>query len=229
MKKYYLNFILLFLVSIFICTICSCVPNRYTTIERQTEYHERVSDIEQYVLAEMGYYIAFDEPVFENNNAYLYIFFVTDYTMDEEECNRYPLIKAADDTRLLLNQYLSSNPDCFLLDYTLRVNINIAPDHSRESSSINRTVASFSNALYDQTDRADILCSVSYTEFLNSGNVALIDGTGIRQIDLSWRINDSGEVLSIIDQLPEVETVLVKEDLVDELSGERDNISFIGR
>ena len=40
--------------------LVGCV--RYVKIKKQTEYHEGVSEVEEYVLSELGDYIVFREP-----------------------------------------------------------------------------------------------------------------------------------------------------------------------
>ena len=89
---------------------------RIEKVEKQTEYHESVSELEEYVLNEMGDYISFKEPSIDEDNITISwgIYFVSDYYNDESQKQTYSPLDVMEDTRHLINDFLLDNPNYFI-------------------------------------------------------------------------------------------------------------------
>ena len=148
----------------------------------------------------------------------------------ESQLEEHPIVETMERTRVLLNEYLTTNPECFLNDYHLRIPFSIAPDKSPESDVYYALAGETRNYTHQcPDDLCDILCSVDYNGELDSENVAFISGDSVSEVNLNYfNIQDADEVLTIIDQMPNVEYVYVDEEFISELEAERADVTFIG-
>ncbi|SEW32189.1 hypothetical protein SAMN05216413_2117 [Ruminococcaceae bacterium KH2T8] len=215
----------------FVYTLVGCV--RYVKIKKQTEYHEGVSEVEEYVLSELGDYIVFREPKINEDYHRIdwFVVFTTSYMCNESQLEEHPIIETMERTRVLLNEYLADNPECIFCDYDFRVAFQIAPDKSPRSTIYYSTVGEIMNYSFITSDECgSILSSVDYYGELDSESVSFISGDSIYEIKLNFgNVQDADEVLTIIDQMPNLQYVFVDESFVSELESERPDITFIGK
>lgn len=230
MKRHRLTILVTYLVIFaLLFSFAGCV--RHVKIKKQTEYYEGVSEVEQFVLAELGDYIVFEEPILHEdwNRIEWFAVFTTSYMFNESQLEEHPIIETMERTRVLLNEYLAANPECFLDDYDLRVAFQIAPDRSPQSTVHYVTVGEFRNYSHQTYDEfGSVLNAVDYYGELDSENVSFISGDSISEVNLNYsNIQDADEVLTIIDQMPDIQFVYVNEELVPELEAERPDVTFI--
>lgn len=216
---------------IFCIAFASCA--KFVKIKKQTEYHDKVSGVEQYILAELGDYIVFGEPIIDEDSRQIdwFIVFTTSYMTDETTLKEHPIVETMDNTRVLLNRYLTDNPECYLNDYFLRISFQIAPDKSPRSQIHYYTVGEIMNYT-DQTpdEFSNIMCSIDYYDELDVESVSYISGDNVYEIDLNHGIIKSvEEVLCILDDMPNIQYVYVDESFVSELESERPDVIFFGK
>ena len=209
--------------------LSGCVS--HTKVFRQTEYHDRVSGMERYVIAEMGDYVAFSEPRFNDSQKTLVlsISLVTDYTSDDELAGEYTPLEVMEDTRMLINDYLVSDESRDWKDYSLDFWVYIAPDGSALSDVDSKLIGKWSNRIGEASVVQDELCSVDYDSLLTRESIADIQGVEIRQLYLDkYRSDDIEDVLFMIDHLPDLEYVVVSESIVSDIEQERPDLGVIG-
>ena len=230
MKRHRLTILVTYLVIFaLLFSFAGCV--RHVKIKKQTEYHEGVSEVEQFVLAELGDYIVFREPIINEEDAVIdwFVVFTTSYMSSESQLEEHPIIETMDRTRVLLNEYLGANPEYFINNYFLNVSFQVAPDKSPQSDVYFAKVGRVMNYSYQTPyEFGSVLNSVDYYGELDSENVSFISGDSISEVNLNYsNIQDADEVLTIIDQMPNIQYVYVDEELVPELESERPDVTFI--
>lgn len=197
-------------------------------VKKQTEYHEGFEEIEQYVLETMGEYIRFEEPCIDDGKERIdwSLLFVSEYLKNDSAMSQYPPLDIMEDTRALMNQYLVSNPDSFVNNYHVFIQIGMSID-GMEPYEI---VGCWENRLYGHDNEYEAsLCAVRYYELLNRTTIDGFSGLDIRQISLSrYQESELEDVLYIIDQLPNLEIVIVEEGIAETIQDQRPDIEVIG-
>lgn len=209
-------------IAILFCTFFFEGCTREKITYRQTEYHEGFEELEQSVLETMGDYICFDEPLVDESTGKttIWILFLTDYINDENLIIDYSPIDVMEETRLLMSGFLEDNPSYF---NNKKVSVSFVYqeyiDHGEGYGIIK-------NYLINSDIVEDSFCFVDYSTRLIVDDIAGLGFFGVKETVLN-DIKDSAEVLSIIQQMPDVEKVYVDDDLIDELSSARPDIEFI--
>lgn len=181
-------------------------------VQKQTGYHEPIKELEEYVLPSMGEYIAFRKPKVDDDSQTVYIrtVFLTDYIDDDQLKEQYSPLLVMEDTRCLINEYMSG--DDFFQGYKIVVSF------AERTGDYYEGYGEVRNYSYSQGNIKDSLCVVDYNRLLDSKTVDSINCSGIKQINLSdFSEDEVEEILSIIAQLPDLEVVLLDEQLEDEL------------
>ncbi len=216
-----------------ILIILLCIPFTGCTykILPQTQYHDRIAGLEQYVLESMGDYIKFDEPQFYEDQIsrhfYIQACFLTDYLENQEEKSQDQVVN---ETRMLINEYMIDNPDFFLNnDYSLDIRFVILNNIMFSSANpIKLKVASVSNrtGIFEGTD--EVLYDYLYTLDLAEDDLEYIKTmSDIKMIVLMNE--DIPQILDVVDHCPNIERVIVStSEMAEELNGLRSNVTFIG-
>ena len=226
MRKAIFKIIVVLIVLLRSIMLYGCM--RIEKVEKQTEYHESVSELEEYVLNEMGDYISFKEPSIDEDNITISwgIYFVSDYYNDESQKQTYSPLDVMEDTRHLINDFLLDNPNYFINNY--RVVFSIAAIPEGNPYDCVEQYGKWENKLYDNNPHIEeYVCNVIYDKLIDRETVDTIDCSGIKEIDLSL-FTDVEEVLYIIDQMPDLEVVVVYSDLENEVSEQWPDLRVIG-
>ncbi len=216
----------LLLVTICLFLISGCA--HHEKYIKQTDYHESMPELEQYVLAEMGDYIAFEDPCIadESKRISISIVLISEYTYNEELLVEYPLLAVMEDTRVKMNEFLSDNPEYFPAGYYIDVTISVPPDESTISTVRYYELGSWRN--FSPNKVYSDLSVVEYYGIVGAENIQYLNGDGIQVVNLvdypSDRIDD---VLLIIDNLPDVDEVYVNSYVADDVISQRPDVNVI--
>jgi hypothetical protein len=196
-----------------ILIILLCIPFVGCTkrITAQTEYHDRIAGLEQYVLESMGDYIKFNEPqIIETEDAkYLYIqaCFLTDYLENQEVKS---LDQVVNETRMRINEYMTDNPDFFLNDdYEIVVDFVILNDIMFSSANpVKSTVATVSNRTGITERNNRVFYEYLYTLALEDEDLEYIETiSDVKMIFL--KKSNTTQILDVVDHCPNIERVVV--------------------
>ena len=224
-RNYFLIALLCFFsILMVMCFGCGIQPKRS---DKQTEYHTETAELEQYVLARLGDYIWFDEPLREENNTRLtlYIYLTTDYTFDEMLLEEYPPFAVAEDTRDVINEFMESNPLYLGEDWSISCFFSYPADGSSLAGTVSYEIEYWNNVIdgtcYNQ------LCTVEFQELVDP---ELIHVQGIRKVILN-HYSESDEsvsqILDIIRRLPDLEEVVVNSYNADRVREEYPNLRVV--
>lgn len=217
---------LLLMVTVCLFLISGCA--HHEKYNKQTDYHESMPELEQYVLAEMGDYIAFEDPHIEDESKKITIniVLISEYTYNEDLLAEYPLLAVMEDTRVKMNEFLSDNPEYFPTDYYINVTIAVPPDESTISTVRYYELGSWRN--FSPNMMYSDLSVVEYYGIVGADNIQYLNGNGIQVVNLvdypSDRIDD---VLLIIDNLPDVDEVYVNSYVADDVISQRPDVNVI--
>ena len=212
--------------------ILLCIPFVGCTrkFAAQTVYHDRIAGLEQYVLKSMGDYIGFEEPYYNEsktgNYIYMKIYFLTDYLENRKEKS---LDQVVNETRKLINEYMSDNPDFFLNDgYDIEIDFRILNDVMFSSANpVKSEVATVSNqtGIFKGTD--EVLYDYLYTLDLAEDDLDYIKTmSDIKMIVLMNE--DITQILDVVDHCPNIERVVVyTSEMAEELNELRPNVTFV--
>ena len=194
---------------------------------KQTKYHEEIQELEEYVLEQLGDYICFDicREDEKQNRVDISICLIYEFTYDEQKVEEYPIMKLMEDTRLLINDFLSGYPSYFGEGTIVDVVFIYPSDGSPMAGGIDLTLGEWMN----MPDKQDgyLLCAVNYYEYLNE---ELLNGKQIRKIYLDKYGEDGlDRIINIIEKLPELEEVVVRSSLADEVSSRYPDLTVIDR
>ena len=215
-----------------ILIILRCIPfagcTRRTTA--QTQYHDRIAGLEQYVLESMGDYIKFNEPqIIETEDAkYLYIqaCFLTDYLENQEEKS---LDQVVNETRMRINEYMTDNPDFFLNDgYDIEIDFRILNDVMFSSANpVKSTVASVSNQTGIIKRSDEDIYEYLYTLELEDEDLEFLKTVSDIKMIYLMRSNTT-QILDVVDHCPNIERVVVyTSEMAEELNELRSNVTFV--
>ena len=216
-------------VGILLLTVCvsllaSCL-RRPLVVEKQTEYHEEIYDLEMNVLENLGDYISIQEPIVDSDtkNIKINATFITAYVEADNKDKTY--LEVMEEFRNDINLYLEDNPDSFLNDdYYIRIEILRAPQYYNSSIPY-ETYGVLCNRLSSSGEVESTLCNVEYTYILDEYEVSDVSFEGIRQIDLE-NSNNTDSILQLLANMPDIEIVLVRDELKPYLQGERPDVTF---
>lgn len=213
------------LLTIVVAFITSCVA-KPLIIDQQTEYHEEIRDLEEYLLQSMSAYYMFREPEidYERKKITIDIIFLTSFVNNDNKDKNY--LQVMEETRLLVNGYLDDNPDYYLNnDYSMVISFYEAPEYNMNSMPYERygLMMNDVNVLKDHH-----LCQVEYADIVNSYISGSVTFEGIREISLDYQyIADVDKILEILRDMPDVETVRVRPvEVMEELSNRRPDLVF---
>ena len=214
---------------ILIASLTGCRLPR--TTEKQSYFHDETREIEEYILASMGDYICFSQPIIddERNQFCMYASLVTDYISDEEKAHDFSPVEVMELTRQLFNDFIVENPSYIDEKYTIFLFFYIDPDYIDFGGQTAGEQIGLVSSTY-RGGKTDFLCEVNYSHYLNAETVLCVDCNGIKQVELYYE-SDVDDILTIIDHMPDLECVVVRSlyDIKDTLSELRPDITFIER
>ena len=213
------------LTLVMVCSLLfpSC-STKHSVVLKQTEYHDSIYELEEYLLNDMGDYYRIEEPRVDTDNKIIDIEFdfLSSYIYTGKVDNT--IIEVMEDTRIVINTFLLVNPDYYLNDgYLIRVVFIESP----ESHSLSPEIwGRMSNRLFTSSSVEDSLCSVYYniaSDDLLNDNLGF---EGIRELDVQ-NMQNTNLVLSLIDRMPDLEIVNSSLDLIQYYSELRPDIQFV--
>jgi len=212
--------------------ILLCIPFVGCTkrITAQTVYHDRIADLERYVLESMGDYIGFEEPHYSEsktgNLIYMRIYFLTDYLENQEDKS---LDQVVNETRIQINKYMADNPDFFLNDnYEIVIDFVILNDVMFSSANpVKSEVATVSNrtGITDRNNR--VFYEYLYTLALEDEDLEYIETITDAKMIFLIKSNIT-QILDVVDHCPNIERVVVyTSEMAEELNELRPNVTFV--
>ena len=196
------------------------------------ECKEELENVETYVLEKMDGFISFDAyeiidyTAINGQDDYhinLIILFSDEYQNDNLNVEKTP-IEVMEETRLLINEYLSDKSNSELASHRVNIYFRIPSDKGTLSQLPDEDIGFISN--YRCGPGGGLYSGLYFIDYGIDVNIEYLSSSpDIRQIDLQGASYE--EVLNIIDRLPDVESVLVDDDLIDELSSARPDLEFI--
>ena len=213
------------LTLVMVCSLLlpSC-STKHSVVLEQTEYHDSIYELEEYLLNDMGDYYRIEEPRVDTDNKIIDIEFdfLSSYIYTGKVDNT--IIEVMEDTRIAINTFLLANPDYYLNDgYLIRVVFIESP----ESHSLSPEIwGRMSNRLFTSSSVEDSLCSVYYniaSDDLLNDNLGF---EGIRELDVQ-NMQNTNLVLSLIDRMPDLEIVNSSLNLIQYYSELRPDIQFV--
>lgn len=214
--------IILIIIAVLLSTSC-----RQLVIEKQSEYHDSIYDLELCLLEEYGDYYMFEEPNIntDSKRALISVVFLTSYINSDNKDKS--LLEIMEGTRSLFNDFLADNPDCYLNDgYWIRFAFLEAPDTYDPQIPYETwgTISNCPNGVYI-TDSS--MCCIDYEFLLSDLDNSDISFEGIREINVKRYMN-TDFVLNLLERMPDVEVVDVSTDeLADYYSEFRPDLQFV--
>lgn len=220
-KEAYLNTLGIILI-VFSFLLCGCA--RYVTVEKQTEYHEEVAGLEEYLLDNVGDYLRFEQSDIIEDEKYFewHMTFVSDYTRNEELVSEHSYLEIMENTRVLFNEFLNTNPDYFLNEgYRITCEFYLAPDRSPESTTHNEILGVISNRFNDNR----FLGAVDYTNYIIKAPDLGLTFTGVEHVTVPFYA-DLDTAVEIVDSFPDLKQVVYESDYATELAELRPDIEI---
>lgn len=199
--------------------------NRRRVVERQTDCHERISDYEEYILTDFGECLRFENPVIDDDTKSLSmdVFFLSSFI--DNVAKETEILKLMEEVRLSTNEYLSDNPNSFMNDgYNITLAFYEASD-DYISSTPDTEWGLISNHLSGNYSVENSMCNVRYTGIINAYEKVDVSFDGVREINLE-SVNDVDLILGLLERMPDIEIVLVRNDVIDLLSEARPDVVF---
>ena len=196
-------------------------------VERQTEYHSEIIDLERVLLNEYGDYYCIDKPEInqEEKNIRINFIFLTTYV--EETSKDLTILEVMEGTRIAINTFLSENTDYFLNDgYKTNIYFYEYP----ESNALGPIDHGFMcNVISGSCIRELFLCYVEYSGIATQYTANVFSFEGIREIDLGYLFHDNvDDVIKLLNDMPDIEIVrLQPNEIQEELSQKRPDLSFV--
>lgn len=221
MKKLIL-IVLVFVMSLF---LPACYGKQ--VVERQTEYHSEIIDLERVLLNEYGDYYRIEEPQINYESKFISISctFLTSYIIDSSK--DMTLLEVMEGTRIAFNSFLENNPEYFLSSgYHILINFYELPE-SYACGPIKH--GSMSNSITGAYGREPLLCYVEYSEITSQYIDANVSFEGIREIDLGYLFHDNvDDVIKLLNDMPDIEIVRVQpNEIQEELSQRLPDLLFV--
>ena len=213
-------YLLLSIIIVLFCT-CSCVKNNR---------HEGFEDFEEYVLNEMGEYLYFEKPEYVQRtdgdyHVIINMVFKEEYISDNDLVKQVKPIWVMEETRALINEYLNVNKDFIINDHYAFFHFCIASEETMFSQLPDTVIGTISNQ--KTTKVADeMFDGVFYVDYGEKSDWDYLSTcSDIKQINMNGASKEN--ILVFVDNNPDVESILVNSDLIDELSELRPDIDFI--
>ena len=197
-------------------------------IEEEQVYHEGVEELEHYIIDELGDYILFDEPTYEDSyirgdnkqTVIWYVVFVRQYIYGNEVEN-YPPELVVERTRELYNCYLRDNPDYLLKDYVVEMRFLIPP--SMETT--NRPYTEFITCSNYDYVKKSVDGELTSIEVLNGSWNLFFDRKDICSAKMTSCALD--QIIEVADNMPHLKYILVKDqETAEKASNLRPDMKF---
>lgn len=214
------------IVVLLVMIIVSVSCERALIIEKQSDYHDSIADVERYLLGELGDYYMILEPDIDidRKRIDISIIFLTSFINNEEK--EKTLIEVMEETRSLFNRYLNENPNYYLNnDYLIVIEFYEAPEIDDIQIPYEEW-GRISNQLSGSYYVEDSLCNINYHFMLDDLNDDSLTFNGVREVNVE-RFNDTDLVLDLIDRMPDLEIVNSSLDLIQYYSELRPDIQFV--
>ena len=225
-RKISANFAIVFIfLMIYPLFVSSCAAHEH--VDKQTEYHEEVSGLEEYLLDHVGEYLRFEKPAIDEvgKNFGWNMKFVSDYTRDENLLAEHPYLEIMENTRQLFNDYLEANPEYYLNDgYSIECGFILAPDGSPDSTTHEELLGTVSNDPYPYED--SYLRTVDYYGLIRKAPNSGLSFEGVEYITLPPK-SDLETALEIVDSFPDLKQVIYYSDYGSDLAELRPEIEVI--
>ena len=225
-RKISANFAIVFVfLMIYPLFVSSCAAHEH--VDKQTEYHEEVSGLEEYLLDHVGEYLRFEKPAIDEvgKNFGWNMKFVSDYTRDENLLAEHPYLEIMENTRQLFNDYLEANPEYYLNDgYNIQCRFILAPDGSPDSTTHEELLGTVSNAPYPYDD--SYLRTVEYYGLIRKAPESGLSFEGVEYVTLPPRA-DLDSAIAIVDSFPDLKQVTYYSDYGSDLAELRPEIEVI--
>ncbi len=222
-RTYFVTVILLWVF----CPLLFCSCADYEYVGKQTEYHEEVSGLEEYLVEHVGDYLRLEDPnvIEDDKDFYWHMTFVSDYTRDADLVQEHPYIEIMENTRQLFNEYLEANPDYYLNDgYQITFKFFLAPDGSPDSTTHEELLGTVSNAPYPYD--VPFLRTVDYYGLIRKAPESGLSFEGVEYITLPPRA-DLDSAIAIVDSFPDLKQVTYYSDYGSDLAELRPEIEVI--
>lgn len=196
-------------------------------VERQTEYHSEIIDLERVLLNEYGDYYRIEEPQINYEDKFIRISctFLTSYITDSSK--DMTLLEVMEGTRIAFNSFMENNPEYFLSSgYHILIDFYELPE-SYACGPIKH--GSMSNVITGAYGREPLLCYVEYSEITSQYIDANVSFEGIREIDLGYLFHDKvDDVIELLNDMPDIEIVRVQpNEIQEELSQRLPDLLFV--
>lgn len=221
--------VIVLIISVLILSnsVISC--NGKQVVEKQTEYHEEIIDLERMLLNVYGDYYRVEEPQINNESKFISISctFLTSYITDSSK--DMTLLEVMEGTRIAFNSFLENNPEYFLSSgYHILINFYELPE-SYACGPIKH--GCMSNVITGAHGREyePLLCDVEYSEITSQYIDANVSFEGIREIDLGYLFHDKvDDVIELLNDMPDIEIVRVQpNEIQEELSQRLPDLLFV--
>lgn len=225
MKRIVIKIVLIMTVLVLSNSVISC--NGKQVVEKQTEYHEEIIDLERMLLNVYGDYYRIEEPQinYESKSISICCTFLTSYITDSSK--NMTLLEVMEGTRVACNTFLEDNPEYFLNDeYYIHIYFYELPE-SYACGPIEH--GSMCNTITGSGGIEPTLCNVEYYDIINQNIADSVSFDGVKQIDLGEVNQDkTDDVIKLLNRMPDVEIVRVSPpEIREKLASEFTNIDFI--
>ncbi len=215
---------MLLIVTIIVGSILLSSCSIRNRVIEQTEYHDSIYELEEYLLANMNEYYRIEEPNIDNANKIIDIdfVFIPSYINIGKVDNT--VIEVMENTRIAINVFLEENEDYYLNDdYLIRIEFLEAP---KTHSLPYETWGRITNRLLNSSSVEDSLCNICYNFRTDDLQNESITFQGIREIDVQNMLN-TDFILEIIDRIPNLEIVHVNPEYIQYFSEIYPDIYFV--
>ena len=225
MKRVVNKIVLIMTVLVLSNSVISC--NGKQVVERQTEYHAEIIDLERTLLNIYGDYYRIEEPQINYEDKFIRISctFLTSYIIDSSK--DMTLLEVMEGTRIACNSFLENNPEYFL---SSGYHINLVFYEIPESYACGQIKhGSMSNIITCAYGREPVLCNVEYSgitsQYISDG----VSFEGIREIYLGYLFHDNvDDVIELLNDMPDIEIVRVQpNEIQEELSQRLPDLLFV--
>ncbi len=193
-------------------TLSSGCHSRRLIIEEQIDYHDSISELEQYILDDYGYCILFEDPTIDYSNKIITInlTFLTSNIYKSKADKT--VVLSMDNIRIAVNTFLRENPNYFLNDdYYIRLFFYEAPYYR---SGHYEELGSITNHLSDADTNETYLCNVcydlSYCDIHSEG----LSFDDIVEIDIRNQ-GDADYISQFLEAMPDLEIICTNPDSVE--------------
>ena len=211
--------------------VSGCLSNADT---RQTKYHDNVCELEQFVLSELGDYIAFQEPHIGtsysieenrtiNDEIDWQIVYLRQYYYDDERTTEVPPGEVIARFRELYNSFMSNHPDYYLSDYNVVIYFNIPSEKKNEMPPFRESGFLTTYDFESWNNKYTQLTGVSLDDDLWP---YMYGQSGIETAAMTD--NSYDQIIEVTENMPHLKRIIVHDQqMVDEVSAMRPNVNFV--